>query len=91
MRSSLPPRTRNETHRGALRAFHGLLDPKIVEAIQPDCWNAIKTEAFCGDWIWVDDELLHSERDWMIRNRSLNRFIRLNVDLEPGALLRLRR
>lgn len=49
-----------------------------------------KTEALQGDFLWIDDELLHAERDWLVRNGAEHRFIRINADLEANALLRLR-
>ena len=82
-------RTRDGSLRGALRAFHGLIDPQIVKAITPASWETLKTEALAGDWRWIDDELLHAERDWLIRDGSLNRFIQVSVDREPEVLLRL--
>ena len=84
-------RTRDGSLRGALRAFHGLIEPEIVQAITPAPWETLKTEALAGDWRWIDDELLHAERDWLERTGSFERFIQISVDQEPDALVRLAR
>ncbi len=86
----LSTRTRDGTHRGALRAFHGLLDPALIEAVAPALWDTLKVEALKGDWRWLDDELLYTERNWLARNNALHRFVRINLKLAPDVLLSLR-
>ena len=85
-------RTRDGSHRGALQAFHGKLDPEVIKAIRPTSWNILKTDALplgSRDWVWIDDEILHAERDVLISDGSLGRFIQINFDKNPDALAAL--
>ena len=49
-------RTRDGSHRGALRALHRKLDPGTIQPIR---WNVLKKEALplgTRDWVWIDDD-----------------------------------
>jgi hypothetical protein len=86
-------RTRDGSIRGALRAFHGLLEPSLIEAVQVARWHTLKTEALplaARDWLWIDDEILQTERAALADAGALDRFIRIDVNRNPHALVSLR-
>jgi hypothetical protein len=88
----LSTRTRDGSSRGALRAFHGILETELVRAIQPVRWATLKTEAlpvWVDGWAWVDDEILHAERAVLVSNDALDRFVQISVNRNPTALLEL--
>ena len=41
------------------------------------------------DWLWIDDELQHAERAILESNDAMNRFIQINIDQNPSALIEL--
>jgi hypothetical protein len=85
-------RTRDGSIHGALRAFHNLLDPDLVEAIRPTRWETLKTECLpiaSHNWLWLDNEILHAERAVLTSYNALDHFIQVNVDHEPAALVEL--
>jgi hypothetical protein len=85
-------RTRDGSHRGALRAFHDMIDPATIRAIRPTQWDTLKTEPLplgTRDWAWIDDEILHTERAILTDNGALDRFVQTSVDRNPSALVEL--
>ena len=83
-------RTRDGTLRGALRAFHSLLDEALVRSIRPIRWNTFKTESLPldeADWLWIDNEILPTEKVALLRYRVMDRFVRVDVDRNPTALM----
>ncbi len=85
-------RTRDGTHRGALRAFHGKLDPQTIQTVRPARWDTLKTEALpleSRNWVWIDDEILHTEQAILIAGGALDRFVQVNIDKDPFALIEL--
>ena len=85
-------RTRDGTHRGALRAFHGKLDPQTIQTVRPARWDTLKTEALplgSRNWVWIDDEILHTEQAILIAGGALDRFVQVNIDKDPCALIEL--
>jgi len=54
--------------------------PSEAAKINVAVWNNLKTEAITdGDFIWVDDNLLRNERDYLEQHGWLDRFVHINT------------
>ena len=52
----------------------------------------MKTEALplgSHDWVWIDDEILHTERTILSAAGALDRFVQISIDKDPCALIGL--
>ena len=61
---------------------------KALAKIQPTEWSIFKTEALDPsdpDWIWLDDCLLHADREWLKNHDCEAQWIRINLDEDPDA------
>ena len=85
-------RTRDGSHTGAVNAFYNCLEPSLIQSIPTAKWNTLKTEALplrSHDWVWIDDELLATEREVLKDSDNLDRFVRVNIDRNSNAVLEL--
>jgi hypothetical protein len=76
---------------GVLRYLKPYADPPVsdlLRAIRPTSFRVLKTEALGGDFTWLDDAPLASERAWLQERGWGERWIEVNTRQRPDDLLR---
>ena len=61
----------------------------LMAKIKPAKFKIFKTEVITGNFIWLDDAPMASERAWLQSNGWLDRWIEVNTRKKPEDLLRV--
>ncbi|MFC1560332.1 hypothetical protein ACFL3W_00135 [Pseudomonadota bacterium] len=61
----------------------------LIERIKPTNFKTFKTEALCGDFIWIDDQPTAYEIQVLDDNNQLDRWYQVNTRKNPDDLLSL--
>ncbi len=60
----------------------------LAAKVKPTSFQAMKTEALEGDFLWLDDAPMQCELDWLSARGWLDRWIRVDTRRRPADLRR---
>jgi len=61
----------------------------LLPAVLPTQFRTMKTEALAGDFVWLDDQPLACEIEWLRGHGLEDRWIEVNTRKRPDDLLRV--
>lgn len=59
----------------------------LASRVAPSCYKTLKVEALEGDFLWVDDQPIATEIEFLHERGWLNRWIQINTNKNPDGLL----
>jgi len=62
----------------------------LASRIAPSYYKTLKVEALEGDFLWVDDQPIASEIEFLRTRGWLDRWIQVNTNRQPDGLLQVR-
>lgn len=62
---------------------------ELLHKIKPTNWETLKTEGidFSQDFVWFDDNLLDAEKEYLLKNNSLEKFYKIDLIKNPDSLV----
>lgn len=71
-----------------LEQFFDERSVSLMDRIKPTTWKVAKTEAinFSKDFLWFDDDLYDDEREALIANSALGKWIEVDLYKDPNHL-----
>ena len=61
---------------------------QLLAEIRPTSFRTLKTEALAGDFFWLDDSPLATEKEWLRTSGLEDRWIEVDTRRRPDDLLR---